>query len=221
VRWNPPDDPKDLRIECVDGRIELRGAGDAPGHGVSVDFSSVRRQGMRNTPLGRAIGDCKTVVDATAGLCGDAFLLALLGCRVIALERSPILGQLVQDGLLRAAKDLRIDKDALSRLRFVIGDARQELPALDQADAILLDPMFPAKRKPSALARKDIRLVGAAAAAAGESDQLELFQLARSRALRRVLVKRADDSPPLVASVQPDLSFSGRTSRIDVYLSRR
>ncbi len=230
MRWDPPDDPKDLLIQRVDNRLELRGAHDAPGTGVSVDLSSVRRQGMRNTPLGRAVGDCKTVIDATAGLCGDAYLLALLGCQVTAIERSPLLAQLVQDGLMRAGQDARIDQEALKRLSFRCGDSCQELPLLAAPDAVLLDPMFPARRKASALPRKEIRLVGAAAEAAaldtaavggGTSDEAQLLAVARACALRRVLVKRADDSPPLEAAGAPDLSFSGRTSRIDVYLVRR
>lgn len=253
MRWDPPTDPKDLLVERVNGALELRGATDAPGSGVVVDLSAVRRQGMRNTPLGRAIGDCKSAVDATAGLCGDAYLLALLGCQVTAIERSPILAQLVEDGLARARAgasddsrgdarigsrvDSRIDQPALARLQFICGDSCELLPTLPRPDIVLLDPMFPARRKASALPRKDIRLVGAAAAAAaaapaanvpataagssadgGAPEEARLFDIARACALRRVLVKRADDSPPLECGAKPDLSFSGRTSRVDVYL---
>ncbi len=240
MRWDPPTDPKDLLVERVNGALELRGATDAPGSGVVVDLSEVRRQGMRNTPLGRAIGDCKSAIDATAGLCGDAYLLALLGCHVTAIERSPILAQLVEDGLARARAsndsrgghgvDTRIDQPALARLQFICGDSCVLLPTLPRPDIVLLDPMFPARRKASALPRKDIRLVGAAAAAAAPGaagagaadahDEARLFSIARACAIRRVLIKRADDSPPLECGMKPDLSFSGRTSRVDVYLAK-
>lgn len=218
MRWDPPADPKDLVLERVKGVLEMRGPTDAPGSGVHVDLGRVKRQGMRNTPLARALGKCVTVVDATAGLGGDAMLMALLGCDVTAIEQSPLLVQLLRDGLERAAADTQVAQEAIARLRVLEGDSQAVLSTLPQPEAILLDPMFPARRKASALASKEIRLVGAAAAAHASNEQA-LFAAATAHATRRVLVKRADDSQPLDIARKPDLSFSGRTSRIDVYLS--
>jgi pimeloyl-ACP methyl ester carboxylesterase len=101
------------------------------------------------------------VADATAGLLGDAWLLALAGFRVTAFERSPLVARLVRDGLARAARDPRVDAAALARLTFVEGDAAAILGE-ESFDAVLVDPMFPPKRKASALARKDVRLLRAA-----------------------------------------------------------
>lgn len=202
--------------------LELRGTNDPPGRGIHVDFGAITRAGMRQTPLGKALGSARSAIDATAGLCGDSYLLALLGCTVTAVERSPLLVRLAQDGLRRAADDPRVDQEALSRLTIVQGDALELVPTLPRAEAILLDPMFPQKRKTSALPRKEIVLVGQAAALCAthgtDADSHALFARAMKHARSRVLVKRADDSPPLVPHPAPSHQFKGRTSRVDLYV---
>lgn len=216
MRWDPPEDARDLVLAMHQGRLELRGAADAPGRGASVDLSAIDPRGARSLPLAKAVGKrTRTVIDATAGLCGDAFLLALLGYEVTAVERSPMVAALVRDGLARAARDARVDAAALGRLRFVEGDARQVLRDA-RPDCVVLDPMFPGEKRRSALARKEIRLVRAAAG--DDLDAAELFAAARAAAQLRVAVKRADDAPPIVATPEPDAVFPGRTARFDLYL---
>lgn len=69
----------------------------------------------RNQLLAKAVGikgkDVPTVLDATAGLGKDAFILAALGCRVHMLERSPIVGALLQDGLAHLKRMLALNVD--------------------------------------------------------------------------------------------------------------
>lgn len=64
--------------------------------------------GGRKQLLAKAIGIrsnyAPSVLDATAGLGKDALVLAALGCAVHMLERSPIIGALLQDGLVRLEK---------------------------------------------------------------------------------------------------------------------
>ena len=90
--------------------VELHETGRRAAGGVRVDFGERGASGRRlagasrRQPLARAVGLKKrtpTVVDATAGLGRDAMLLAQLGCPVIAVERSAILGALLRDGLER------------------------------------------------------------------------------------------------------------------------
>jgi 16S rRNA (guanine1516-N2)-methyltransferase len=156
------------------------------------------------------------VADATAGLLGDAWLLALAGFQVTAFERSPLVARLVRDGLARAALDPRVDQKILARLRFIEGDAAALLG--DRSfDAILVDPMFPPKVKASALARKDVRLLRAAVG--DDPDAERLLASARGAACMRVCVKRADDAPVIVGAPAPDVRFEGKTARFDVYLT--
>ncbi|MSR04731.1 MAG: rRNA methyltransferase [Phycisphaerales bacterium] len=217
MRWEPPADPRELVVEEHLGVLELRGPADRPGTGARVDLGAVAAKGFRRLPLIRCMGErVRTVADATAGLLGDAWLLALAGFQVTAFERSPMVARLVRDGLVRAANDPRVDQTILARLHFIEGDAAALLG--DRSfDAILVDPMFPPKVKASALSRKDVRLLRAAVG--DDLDAAHLLEAARRAARMRVCVKRADDAPDIADAPAPDVRFEGKTARFDVYLT--
>ncbi|MCH2134693.1 MAG: class I SAM-dependent methyltransferase [Phycisphaerales bacterium] len=187
--------------------------------GMPVDFRSLdRRTGSgslsHKQPIAKAIGrSARTVVDATAGLGHDSFLLACLGWHVVAMERHPVVGVLLEESVRLAREDAEIMETMGDRLRVQSGDARALLQEQDPPDVIYLDPMFQPRRT-SALPRKPAQvlrqLVGL------DQDELELFEVARRCARQRVVVKRADDAPPLVEGV--DLSHRGKIVRYDVYL---
>lgn len=188
---------------------------------VCVDFTEIDVRPhspnlSRRQPLARAIGKkTRAVVDATAGFCQDALLLALMGFHVLAIERSPIVSALALDGLQRFAAQTGIA--LINRLQLVKGDARALLAAtVPRPEAIYLDPMFPPKRKKSAAVKKEMRLLRTLVG--DDPDALELLEISRRVALDRVVVKRPDDAPPLA----PDLSMSltGKLVRYDVYLTR-
>ncbi|WP_181919214.1 class I SAM-dependent methyltransferase [Alkalilimnicola ehrlichii] len=101
-----------LILELTPKRLQLRLTGPhAPG-AVYVDFGKFgyrRRQGsLKKEAIARACGlkgdRTLEVLDATAGLGKDAFILAALGARVTLVERSPVITALLDDGLQRAAE---------------------------------------------------------------------------------------------------------------------
>ena len=106
-------------------------------HPISVDFLSKQAThrryhgGGRGQLIARAVGIKSgyrpTVIDATAGLGRDAFVLACLGCQVTMLERSPVLGVMLKDGLMRAQQHADF---AQIQLQLVIGDAIDYLARL-------------------------------------------------------------------------------------------
>jgi 16S rRNA (guanine1516-N2)-methyltransferase len=191
-------------------------------HGLNIDFRAIdRRVGSgslsRKQPLARAIGkSTQTVVDATAGLGHDAFLLACLGFQVTAIERHPLIGVLLETSVQAARSDPELLAVMDDRLEVVLGDARDYLADAAQArpDVIYLDPMFQPRRR-SALPRKPAQLLRQVVG--HDEDAQLLFALARRCARRRVVVKRADDLPPLAPDV--DLTFAGKIVRYDVYQS--
>lgn len=213
MQWVPPTRPEDLVLAEHEGVLELRGPSDRAGTGIRVDLGAADARGVRGIPLVRAMGDrARTVADATAGLLGDAWLLALAGFEVTAFERSPAVAALARDGLARAARDPRIDGDALARLQLHEADAREALVP-GAFDAVLVDPMFPPKRRASALPPKELQVLRAAV---GEDpDAVLLLDAARRCARVRAVVKRSDDAPELVPGA--DLRIEGRTVRFDVY----
>ncbi|MEX2366734.1 MAG: class I SAM-dependent methyltransferase, partial [Pseudohongiellaceae bacterium] len=214
------------------GRLSLReNTAHAPAP-TSVDFLDPGLNHRRETSgksrgLGSAIGLKKLqqplVLDATAGLGRDAFILASLGCRVKMLERSPLIHALLADGLQRArAESAAPLQDILERMSLQLGDARQWCrqvlqQGLPGPDVIYLDPMFPPRQK-SARVKKDIsmlqKLLGS------DADFSDLLATALDLARYRVVVKRpGKKSRP--AECQPDYQVPGSSCHFDVYLSRK
>ena len=93
--------------------LQLYAGGELDLH-IRADFRSPsvsyrRKQGGgRGQLIARAVGfkanHAPKVLDGTAGLGGDAFVLASLGCQVRMCERVPAVRALLQDGMLQARK---------------------------------------------------------------------------------------------------------------------
>jgi 16S rRNA (guanine1516-N2)-methyltransferase len=199
--------PRDARQSgpvCVDfcggaNRHRLRG-------GAELIVRAVR--GRAREPL--------TVIDATAGLGRDSFILAGRGFDVTLLERSPVIAALLADGLrrARAADDATVATIA-ARMTLHCADATSWLDD-HGADVIYLDPMFPDLGQ-SALAKKEMQLFQQLLLDRG--DEAALLQAARAAARLRVVVKRPRKAPPL-AGVAADYALEGRSVRFDVYVAR-
>lgn len=193
------------------------GADDPP---LSLDLAA-RRPGVeavvRAVRGRRAAGDLH-VVDATAGLGGDAAALLRAGLRVTLIERDPLLAVLLEDALARWADAEEEDGVAPARSATLrVGDARTVLPRLrPPPDVVYLDPMYPrlrggAKRRAVAWLRA---WTGERAAGADDEDRA-LLAVARGVARRRVVVKRPAKAPPLAPGVSG--SLRGTTTRFDLY----
>ncbi|GAB4508530.1 MAG: class I SAM-dependent methyltransferase [Sulfuricaulis sp.] len=214
------DTNSDLQLVLTSEHLELRDVRDLRLGPVYVDFATLDLRPYsanlsRRQPLARAFGKkARTIVDATAGYGQDALLLALMGFRVTAIERSPVVAALARDGLnrLTALTGLALSE----RLQLVNGDSRSLLPAIaPRPDAIYLDPMFPPKRRKSAAVKKEMRLLRELVG--DDADALELLEISRAIARDRVVVKRPDDAPPLAPD--PSMSLTGKLVRYDVYLA--
>lgn len=164
------------------------------------------------------------VLDATAGLGKDAFVLASLGCQVQLLERSHIVHTLLQDGLMRAQKFAAISDPSLfavlQRMTLIKTDSCNYLAGIqagDRPDVIYLDPMFPDRQK-TADVKKEMRafhsLVGK------DEDATELLNCALQAALYRVVVKRPRKSPCIDGRL-PAFQLEGKSSRYDIYTLKK
>lgn len=200
--------------------VELRREGEREGRGVRCDLAAISLRGgraeARAMPVVKAVGDARTVVDATAGLLGDAFLLAAAGLRVTAIERSAVVFALAEDGLARARRDVRLAELVGDRIELEHRDAREWLAAhaggADAPDAVVIDPMYPAKKKTSALPRKEMVVLREVVGSDG--DAAELLEVARKCARMRVALKRGDDSLELA---KPEWTIGGTTVRYDIW----
>jgi len=195
---------------------------------VRVDFvegaAAHRRQfgGGSGQMIAKAVGIQPgirpRVLDATAGLGRDAFVLATLGCEVSLIERQPLIAALLDDGLSRAAADADVAAIA-ARMRLLEGNAIDLMQQWrgEPPQVIYLDPMFPHRDK-SALVKKEMRLfrpfVG------DDLDAPALLSAALELASHRVVVKRPRKAPAIDGS-KPGYSLEGKSSRYDIYPKRK
>ena len=134
VQMNSKEFPY-LLICSAEGLKLKQTAPKSPGP-ILVSFSDavleyrLQHGGGRKQALARAVGLKKgwqpAVLDATAGLGRDGFILAHLGCQVQMLERSAILYVMLHDGLDRA-KLSKKTRAAADRIRITHADSQEFL----------------------------------------------------------------------------------------------
>ncbi len=202
------------RIELVSHRTQ----GPGP---VFVEWqtgpSAHRRKygGGRGQQIAKAVGlkpgiKSLSVMDATAGLGGDSFVLASLGCSVTLFERNPIIACLLQDGMARASmSDDHGLRKIVSRMQFQPETAY----FADACDVVYLDPMFPTRSKTS-LVKKQMQVFHDIVGFDEAGDDLLVSALHADA--KRVVVKRPRISPYL-AGLKPTFQVVGKSSRFDVY----
>ncbi|WP_298443071.1 class I SAM-dependent methyltransferase [uncultured Ferrimonas sp.] len=201
-----------LRAEPKLGAIEVDLIGGAVAH--RRKFGGGRGQAIAKA-VGLKGGVMPTVVDGTAGLGRDAFVLASLGCTVTMVERHPVVAALLDDGLQRAYQDPEIGPWLQQRLQLHHGNSVEQLGQLAlQPDVVYLDPMYPHRAK-SALVKKEMRvfqqLVGA------DLDADGLLAPALALASKRVVVKRPDYAEDLDGK-KPSTVIATKKNRFDVYV---
>lgn len=211
------------QLVLSNSRLEIR----VPelGGPVFIDFTAGKYQhrrqfgGGRGQPLAKAVGLKKGatpyIIDATAGFGRDAFVFASLGCRVKLIEQNPVIAALLADALQRAVEDHEV-KDIISRMQLHQGNAVDYLAGLsetDRPDVVYLDPMYPSRDK-SALVKKEMQLLHQLVGP--DSNSLDLLNVSREVALKRVAVKRPKGAE-FFANQQPHVSIESKNTRYDIY----
>lgn len=210
----------------IDGKLGLANEDWPRVSPVFVDFVSgtTNHRRLHGGGVGQAVAksvglnkrrDLK-VIDGTAGLGRDAFVLATLGASVSLFERNQAVQLILQDGLRRLAE--RPDpelQEILQRLSFFAQPLQSnwEKVLSLEPDVIYLDPMFPERTK-SAKVKKEMALFHDAVGADNDAD--ELLEKALSIATYRVVVKRPKHAPHLADS-KPTAMQIGKSSRFDIY----
>jgi 16S rRNA G966 N2-methylase RsmD len=164
-------------------------------------------------PLLKAMAPARggTVIDATAGLGGDTLRLAMIASHITAIERHPIVYALLLSALESSPVSLRSLTD---KIKAEYGNAIEMIQRLPAVDIVFMDPMFPPKRKQSALPPKAVRILRELVG--DDNDEKELLSIARAHAIRRVVVKRPLHAPPL--SNDHVALHAGKVVRYEVYL---
>ena len=191
-----------LRVDFVTGAVAHR-----------LRFGGGRGQDLAKA-MGLRAGKTPKIVDATAGLGRDSFLLASLGAEVTMIERSDVMHGLLQDGMARARQGGGIFGTILSRMTLLHGDAKALLPKLN-AEAILIDPMHP-PRKTSALVKRELRQVREIVGT--DEDAVALMQVALRYARQRVVLKWPAKAAPMPGIKPHSHQIWGKSTRYDVFM---
>ncbi len=233
-RWNLTHDEQSIfALVLTSEQLELRKLDEPKLGAISVDLVGGavghRRKfgGGKGQSIAKAAGLNKgatpSVLDGTAGLGRDAFVLASLGCKVQMIERNPVVAALLDDGLERAKADAEIGAWVGERMSLLHASSLDALDSLfkqegfEHPDVVYLDPMYPhpENKKKSALVKKEMRvfqsLVGA------DTDADGLLEPAMALATKRVVVKRPDYANWLDEK-KPTMAIETKKNRFDVYV---
>lgn len=191
-----------LRCDFVDGAVQHR-----------LRFGGGRGQDLPKA-AGFKPGINPYIIDATAGLGRDAFLLASLGATVTMIERSPDMHALLLDGMARALDAGGVTAEIISRMTLIHGDAIQLLPSLSP-EIVLVDPMHPPRNK-SALVKAEMRQIRAIVGI--DDDQNRLMQTALAHASRRVVLKWPAKAAPMADIPPASHQIIGKSVRYDVFM---
>lgn len=225
-RWHlTSDEGAPLSLVITPNRLELCKRDEPKLGAIYVNFVSStlayrrRMGGGFREAIARAVcsrgRELPDVVDATAGWGRDAFILGSLGCRVMMVERHPVVSALLDDGLQRGYLSTEIGSWLCDRLTLAQTTCLAALSNLKRRpDVVYLDPMYPYKQK-NALVKKEMRLLQLLVGC--DDDAGGLLEPARRLATQRIVVKRPYHAPPL-ANVAPHATIKTKNHRFDVYM---
>jgi 16S rRNA (guanine1516-N2)-methyltransferase len=210
--------------------LALRLSSEPSWSDIRVDFASAALQyrkqhgGGRSEAIAKAIGikgkQKLSVIDCTAGMGTDSFIMASVGANVTMIERSPVIAALLEDALYRLGA---AGEPLHSQLCLTQTDAALYLDRLESnvakgaVDVIYLDPMFPHKKK-SALVKKEMQAFQLLLGEDQGSEQL--LTSAINAKPKRIVVKRPASAPALNNAYEkrPSMAIRSKKYRFDVYI---
>lgn len=198
----------------VAGELQVNFVSGAVAH--RLRFGGGRGQALAKA-MGLRAGKTPMIVDATAGLGRDAFLLASLGAQVILIERSEKMHALLVQGMKQAAQEGGAFREIIGRMTLMKGDAKDLLPEL-AGEAILIDPMHPARNK-SALVKRELRQVREIVGT--DDDAADLVHVALMTARDRVVLKWPSKADPIDGIQACSHQILGKSTRYDVFMVRQ
>ena len=192
----------ELRVDFVSGAVAHR-----------LRFGGGRGQALAKA-MGLRSGKTPSIIDATAGLGRDSFLLASLGAQVTLIERSEQMHSLLVQGMELARQEGGDFAEIMDRMTLLNGDAKDLLPELS-AEAILIDPMHPPRTK-SALVKRELRQVREVVGT--DEDAADLVSVALQHARHRVVLKWPAKAAPIEGIKACSHQILGKSTRYDVFM---
>ena len=173
----------------------------------------------RGQNLAKAVGmkfnKNRNIIDATAGLGYDSFILASLGAKVTLIERSQKMHTLLQNGIDEGISFGGEIEKIVNRMELLFGDSKDILPKLTP-EVIMIDTMYK-DRKKTALVKSNMRLVREIVGP--DSDYIELLKVALNCAKNRVVLKQPRYAEPIKEITKCSHQILGKTIRYDVFMT--
>ena len=173
----------------------------------------------RGQNLAKAVGmkfnKNRNIIDATAGLGYDSFILASLGAKVTLIERSQKMHTLLQNGIDEGISFGGEIEKIINRMELLFGDSKDILPKLTP-EVIMIDTMYK-DRKKTALVKNNMRLVREIVGP--DSDYIELLKVALNCATNRVVLKQPRYAEPIKEITKCSHQILGKTIRYDVFMT--
>ena len=173
----------------------------------------------RGQNLAKAVGmkfnKNRNIIDATAGLGYDSFILASLGAKVTLIERSQKMHTLLQNGIDEGILFGGEIEKIVNRMELLFGDSKDILPKLTP-EVIMIDTMYK-DRKKTALVKNNMRLVREIVGP--DSDYIELLKVALNCAKNRVVLKQPRYAEPIKEIRKCSHQILGKTIRYDIFMT--
>lgn len=189
---------------------------------LPIDFQSGELQkrkrffSPKKEPLLKAIGKLDTedyILDATAGLGRESYLLASSSYQVRGVEQSPYLYILLKTALEKLYSNLELPEDK-KRLSFYFGDFYQYKEKFSKKPAVVyIDPMFPSSKK-SAKVKKPMQVLQRMNLKAFSPE--EYLEKALDMGAGKVVFKRPKEAPVLAPERMQEY-YENETIRFEVY----
>ena len=173
----------------------------------------------RGQNLAKAVGmkfnKNRNIIDATAGLGYDSFILASLGAKVTLIERSQKMHELLQNGINEGISFGGEIEKIINRMELLFGDSKDILPKLTP-EVIMIDTMYK-ERKKTALVKNNMRLVREIVGP--DTDYIELLEVALNCAKNRVVLKQPRYAEPIKDIKKCSHQILGKTIRYDIFMT--
>ena len=173
----------------------------------------------RGQNLAKAVGmkfnKNRNIIDATAGLGYDSFILASLGAKVTLIERSQKMHELLQNGINEGISFGGEIEKIINRMELLFGDSKDILPKLSP-EVIMIDTMYK-ERKKTALVKNNMRLVREIVGP--DTDYIELLKVALNCAKKRVILKQPRYADPIKEIRKCSHQILGKTIRYDIFMT--
>ena len=173
----------------------------------------------RGQNLAKAVGmksnKNRNIIDATAGLGYDSFILASLGAKVTLIERSQKMHELLQNGINEGISFGGEIEKIINRMELLFGDSKDILPKLTP-EVIMIDTMYK-ERKKTALVKNNMRLVREIVGP--DTDYIELLEVALNCAKNRVVLKQPRYAEPIKDIKKCSHQIIGKTIRYDIFMT--